>query len=55
MVGVCGYYVVVGIFEQIVDLIEDWFIDGVVDGINLMLFVLFKMLDIFIDEVVLLL
>lgn len=52
MAGARGHYVVAGTPEHIADLIEDWFIDGVADGINLMPPVLPKMLDVFIDEVV---
>ena len=47
-----GHYVFAGTPEQVADLIEDWFLDGVADGINLMPPVLPKMLDIFIDEVI---
>ena len=47
-----GHYVFAGTPEQVADLIEDWFLDGVADGINLMPPVLPKMLDVFIDEVV---
>ena len=47
-----GHYVFAGTPEQVADLIEDWFSDGVADGINLMPPVLPKMLDVFIDEVV---
>ncbi len=47
-----GHYVVSDTPEHIADLIEDWFTDGVADGINLMPPVLPKMLDVFIDEVV---
>ena len=52
MAGARGHYVVEGTPEHIADLIEDWFTDGVADGINLMPPVLPKMLDVFIDEVV---
>ena len=52
LAGARGHYVVSGTPEHIADLIEDWFIDGVADGINLMPPVLPKMLDVFIDEVV---
>jgi len=52
MAGARGHYVAAGTPEQIADLIEDWFTDGVADGINLMPPVLPKMLDVFIDEVV---
>jgi FMN-dependent oxidoreductase (nitrilotriacetate monooxygenase family) len=52
LAGARGHYVVSGTPEHIADLIEDWFTDGVADGINLMPPVLPKMLDIFIDEVV---
>jgi len=52
LAGARGHYVVSGTPEHIADLIEDWFVDGVADGINLMPPVLPKMLDVFIDEVV---
>ena len=52
LAGARGHYVVAGTPEHIADLIEDWFNDGVADGINLMPPVLPKMLDVFIDEVV---
>ena len=52
LAGARGHYVVAGTPEDIADLIEDWFTDGVADGINLMPPVLPKMLDVFIDEVV---
>ena len=52
MAGARGHYVVAGTPEQIADLIEDWFIDGVADGVNLMPPVLPKMLDTFIDQVI---
>ena len=52
MAGARGHYIVAGTPEHIADLIEDWFTDGVADGINLMPPVLPKMLDVFIDEVV---
>jgi len=52
LAGARGHYVVSGTPEHIADLIEDWFIDEVADGINLMPPVLPKMLDVFIDEVV---
>ena len=52
MAGARGHYVVSDTPEHIADLIEDWFSDGVADGINLMPPVLPKMLDIFIDEVI---
>ena len=52
LAGARGHYVVAGTAEDIADLIEDWFTDGVADGINLMPPVLPKMLDVFIDEVV---
>ena len=52
LAGARGHYVVSGTPEHIANLIEDWFTDGVADGINLMPPVLPKMLDIFIDEVV---
>ena len=47
-----GHYVYSGTPEQVADLIEDWLLDGVADGINLMPPVLPKMLDVFIEEVV---
>ncbi len=47
-----GHYVYAGTPEQVADLIEDWLLDGVADGINLMPPVLPKMLDVFIEEVV---
>ncbi len=47
-----GHFTVTGTPEQIADLIEDWFTDGVADGVNLMPPLLPKMLDIFIDEVI---
>ena len=52
LAGARGHYVVSGTPEHIANLIEDWFTDGVADGINLMPPVLPKMLDVFIDEVV---
>ena len=52
MAGARGHYVVAGTPEQIADLIEDWFTDGVADGINFMPPVLPKMLDVFVDEVI---
>ena len=52
LAGARGHYVVAGTPEQIADLIEDWFIDGVADGVNLMPPVLPKMLDTFIDQVI---
>lgn len=52
MAGARGHYVLAGTPEQIADLIEDWFTDGVADGINLMPPVLPKMLDLFVDYVV---
>ena len=52
MAGARGHYVFAGTPEQIADLIEDWFIDGVADGVNLMPPVLPKMLDTFIDQVI---
>ena len=52
MAGARGHYVFAGTPEQVADLIEDWFLHGVADGINLMPPVLPKMLDVFIDEVV---
>lgn len=47
-----GHFTYAGTPEQIADLIEDWFTDGVADGINLMPALVPKILDIFIDEVV---
>jgi len=47
-----GHFTIAGTPEQIADLIEDWFTDGVADGINLMPAVVPKILDIFIDEVI---
>ena len=52
MAAARGHYVFAGTPEQVAELIEDWFYDGVADGINLMPPVLPKMLDVFIDEVV---
>ena len=52
MAGARGHYVFSGTPEQVADLIEDWFLNEVADGINLMPPVLPKMLDVFIDEVV---
>ena len=52
MAAARGHYVFAGTPEQVAELIEDWFLDGVADGINLMPPVLPKMLDVFIDEVV---
>ena len=52
MAAARGHYVFAGTPEQVADLIEDWFYDGVADGVNLMPPVLPKMLDVFIDEVV---
>jgi FMN-dependent oxidoreductase (nitrilotriacetate monooxygenase family) len=52
MAAARGHYVFVGTPEQVAELIEDWFYDGVTDEINLMPPVLPKMLDVFIDEVV---
>ena len=52
LAGARGHFTVAGAPEQIADLIEDWFTDGVADGINLMPPVLPKMMDVFIDEVI---
>ncbi len=52
LAGARGHFTVSGAPEQIADLIEDWFTDGVADGINLMPPILPKMMDIFIDEVI---
>jgi FMN-dependent oxidoreductase (nitrilotriacetate monooxygenase family) len=52
MAAARGHYVFAGTPEQVAELIEDWFYDGVADGVNLMPPVLPKMLDVFIDEVV---
>ena len=52
MAAAGGHYVFAGTPEQVAELIEDCFYDGVADGINLMPPVLPKMLDVFIDEVV---
>jgi alkanesulfonate monooxygenase SsuD/methylene tetrahydromethanopterin reductase-like flavin-dependent oxidoreductase (luciferase family) len=50
--GAQGHFTVAGAPEQIADLIEDWFTDGVADGINLMPAISPKMLNVFVDEVV---
>ncbi|MBT6273797.1 MAG: LLM class flavin-dependent oxidoreductase [Chromatiales bacterium] len=52
LAGARGHFTFTGTAEQVADLIEDWFRDGVADGFNLMPPVLPSMLDVFIDEVV---
>ncbi len=52
LAGARGHFTMAGTPEQVADLIEDWFTDGVADGFNIMPPVLPQMLDVFIDEVV---
>jgi alkanesulfonate monooxygenase SsuD/methylene tetrahydromethanopterin reductase-like flavin-dependent oxidoreductase (luciferase family) len=52
LAGARGHFTVAGTPEQIADLIEDWFSDGVADGFNIMPPVLPAMLDVFSAEVI---
>ena len=52
LAGARGHYTAAGTPDQIADLIEDWFNDGVADGFNIMPPLLPAMLDVFITEVI---
>lgn len=52
LAGARGHFTFVGTPEQVADLMEDWFKEGVADGFNLMPPVLPEMLDVFTTEVV---
>jgi FMN-dependent oxidoreductase (nitrilotriacetate monooxygenase family) len=52
LAGARGHFTFEGTPEQVADLMQDWFADGVADGFNLMPPVLPEMLDVFIAEVV---
>ncbi len=52
LAGARGHFVFEGTPEQVADLMEDWVVNGVADGFNLMPPVLPEMLDVFIAEVV---
>lgn len=52
LAGARGHFTFAGTPEQVADLMQDWFTDGVADGFNLMPPVLPHMLDVFIAEVV---
>jgi FMN-dependent oxidoreductase (nitrilotriacetate monooxygenase family) len=52
LAGARGHFTFEGTPEQVADLMEDWFEQGVSDGFNLMPPVLPEMLDVFIAEVV---
>jgi len=52
LAGARGHFTCAGTPEQIADLMQDWFDDGVADGFNLMPPVIPATLDTFVDEVV---
>ncbi len=52
LAGARGHFTFEGTPEQVADLMEDWFKEGVADGFNLMPPVLPEMLDVFTTEVV---
>ena len=52
LAGARGHFVFEGTPEQVADLMQEWFDEGVADGFNLMPPVLPEMLDVFIAEVV---
>ena len=52
LAGARGHFTFAGTPEQVADLMQDWIVDGVSDGFNLMPPVLPEMLDVFIAEVV---
>ena len=52
LAGARGHFTYAGTPEQVADVMEDWFTNGVSDGFNLMPPVLPDMLDVFVDEVV---
>ena len=51
LAGARGHHTCAGTLEQVADLMEEWFTDGVADGFNVMPPVLPAMLEVFIAEV----